>query len=292
MRFQVEVARKFPLSNVFMTVVLFIIVASDRLDPESDTPRALAALLSAPSPRSAFNPCGYTSTSSPSRARSRTVQMGYGEGIPTKAVLEAMREATFLDDEIRTAEDEDRPLFDVKAQAPPEPAAFDVKELAGTYGIWPFGFFDPLGFTKDASEGKVRFYREVEIKHSRVAMLAAVGIPVGENFHPVFGDCDFPAYMQFDETPLPEYYLQIGHAFGFVELLTLASFDSPFNGEVWAIKPNYIPGDLGFDPLNLKPTDPEALKEMETKELNNGRLAMIATVGMLVQELVTHQKLR
>ncbi len=39
-----------------------------------------------------------------------------------------------------------------------------------------------------------------------------------------------------------------------------------------SLKDDYEPGDLGFDPLGLKPTEPEALKEMQTKELNNGRL--------------------
>jgi light-harvesting complex I chlorophyll a/b binding protein 1 len=48
---------------------------------------------------------------------------------------------------------------------------------------------------------------------------------------------------------------------------------------------------LGFDPLGLKPTDPAELKEMQTKELNNGRLAMIAAAGMIVQELATGEKL-
>jgi light-harvesting complex I chlorophyll a/b binding protein 1 len=41
----------------------------------------------------------------------------------------------------------------------------------------------------------------------------------------------------------------------------------------------------------LKPTDPEELKTMQTKELNNGRLAMIAAAGMIAQELATGQKL-
>ena len=43
---------------------------------------------------------------------------------------------------------------------------FDVKNLPGVTA--PLGFFDPLNFCEDASEGKIRFYREVEIKHSRV----------------------------------------------------------------------------------------------------------------------------
>jgi light-harvesting complex I chlorophyll a/b binding protein 1 len=56
-----------------------------------------------------------------------------------------------------------------------------------------------------------------------------------------------------------------------------------------SIREDYTPGDLGFDPLNLKPADSESFRDMRTKELNNGRLAMIGTVGMLAQELVDHR---
>lgn len=53
------------------------------------------------------------------------------------------------------------------------------------------------------------------------------------------------------------------------------------------LKPGYIPGDLGFDPLGLKPEDPAEFREMQTKELQNGRLAMIAAAGFLAQEAVS-----
>lgn len=36
------------------------------------------------------------------------------------------------------------------------------------------------------------------------------------------------------------------------------------------LKEEYEPGTLGFDPLNLLPSDPQELKELQTKELNNG----------------------
>ena len=53
------------------------------------------------------------------------------------------------------------------------------------------------------------------------------------------------------------------------------------------LRTGYVPGDLDFDPLGLKPEDPEELKEMQTKELQHGRLAMLAAAGMIVQELQT-----
>lgn len=50
-------------------------------------------------------------------------------------------------------------------------------------------------------------------------------------------------------------------------------------------------GNLGFDPLGLAPKDdPAAWKEIQTKELNNGRLAMIAIAAFTAEELVSHQE--
>ena len=43
--------------------------------------------------------------------------------------------------------------------------------------------------------------------------------------------------------------------------------------------------------MGLKPTDAKELAEMQTKELNNGRLAMIAIAGMVVQEGISGAKL-
>jgi len=36
----------------------------------------------------------------------------------------------------------------------------------------------------------------------------------------------------------------------------------------------------------LKPKNAKGFAEMQTKELNNGRLAMIGAIGMLVQEQI------
>jgi len=168
--------------------------------------------------------------------------------------------------------------------------AFDVKDLAGITG--PLGFFDPLGFTTDKSEGKIRFYREVELKHGRIGMLAALGFLVGENFHPLFGgNIDVPAYLAFQQTPLQTFWPAVVTALAILEVFSVFSFNSPAGGEPWSIRSDHVPGDLGFDPLNLKPTDPAEFKTMQTKELNNGRLAMLAAAGMIAQEFATGQKL-
>ena len=78
-------------------------------------------------------------------------------------------------------------------EAPPSPPSFSCEDMPGISA--PLGFFDPAGFSDGATEGRVKFFREVELKHGRVAMLAALGFPLAENFHPLFGgEIDVPSY--------------------------------------------------------------------------------------------------
>merc|ERR1712087_779083 len=44
----------------------------------------------------------------------------------------------------------------------------------------PVGFFDPLGFAEKADDRTLKRYREAEVTHGRVSMLAVVGFLVGE----------------------------------------------------------------------------------------------------------------
>jgi len=69
------------------------------------------------------------------------------------------------------------------------------------------------------------------------------------------------------------------------------SFNPVPGSEMWSISSKHESGDFGFDPLELKPTDPEELRKMQTDELTNGRIAMIAAAGMIAQELSTGSKL-
>jgi hypothetical protein len=51
----------------------------------------------------------------------------------------------------------------------------------------PLGEFDPLELTADMTIEEIKRYRESEVTHGRVAMLATLGYLVGESFHPFFG---------------------------------------------------------------------------------------------------------
>merc|ERR1712222_227601 len=56
---------------------------------------------------------------------------------------------------------------------------------------------------------------------------------------------------------------------------------------VQSLKEGYYPGDLGFDPLGLAPTDPAEFRIMQEKELSHGRLGMLAAAGFIAQEAAT-----
>lgn len=157
----------------------------------------------------------------------------------------------------------------------------------------PAGQWDPLGFTKDISAGDIRRYREAETQHGRVAMLAVVGFLVAESYHPLFKDVSGPAIDHLTQVR-KEYpaFFEIGALFiGVLEVnRALQGWAFPESRRVVnTLKDDYYPGDVGFDPLGLKPTDPDEFEAMVTRELQNGRLAMLAAAGFLAQELTNHK---
>ena len=180
----------------------------------------------------------------------------------------------------------------VEAPAPPAPRAWDIQQdmQAGITG--PFGFFDPLSLAAGKSEQRLKYFREAELKHARVAMLAAAGFVVAEGFHPLFGgNIDVPSYVAYQQTPLQTFWPVVVLYVGIVEIFSVFTFESPFEGNLWTLKSDRVPGDFEFDPAGLYPTDAAEQLEMQNKELNNGRLAMIAIAGMVAQELVSGGKL-
>merc|ERR1711953_529157 len=87
-----------------------------------------------------------------------------------------------------------------------------------------------------ASEGKIKFYREVELKHGRVAMLAALGFLVGEHFHPLFGgQIDVPSYVAFQQTPLQTFWPLVLIAIAIPEVFSVFTFNAPYGSSPYSL---------------------------------------------------------
>merc|ERR1719155_141121 len=173
--------------------------------------------------------------------------------------------------------------------------------LPGT--LDPVPSFDPYGFSEGKSLEEMKMYREAEVTHGRVAMLATIGFLAQEKAHFLFVEPDKdigPAIRHLDEVRAinPAFFELLTFAIGCAELYrALNGWIAPTSttagkvsnelpdGVLRSLQPDYYPGDVGFDPLNLKPTGAEEFAEMATKELQHGRLAMLAVAGFFAQEL-------
>lgn len=160
-------------------------------------------------------------------------------------------------------------------------------ELAGDFG------FDPLNFAQNKEA--LWDYREAEVKHARLAMLAAAGWPISELLdRSIAENFGVPALLDdADRVPsllnggldhvVPEWW---GFCLGLtaaidsygIQKARAAGFDS-----------GYVPGDLGWDPLGLYPADEEGKKDMQMKEIKHGRTAMMAVAVFSIEEFSSKQ---
>jgi len=165
----------------------------------------------------------------------------------------------------------------------------------GDYG------FDPLNLGTD--ETFVPF-REAELKHGRLAMLAAVAWPLQEIFHPILVDALRSSgwkntYDMMAETGGKSPSLLNGglEQWEVAPVLMLAIFCASTlelddlkarqaDGLEWnEYRKSKQPGDFGFDPLNIVGSlSPAEQREFQEKELLNGRLAMIAVTSYVAIE--------
>jgi len=147
---------------------------------------------------------------------------------------------------------------------------FDPATMAGV--TQPFGYFDPLGFCPTGDEPNFRRLRTSEMKHGRIAMLASVGLVAQHYIRIPTGT--------FDEVPSGVFAVTDPNGiFGIVVLIWTCLV---LEFVVFAQDPSKEIGDFG-DPFNVGMMSPE----MRNRELNNGRMAMFATIGILVAELAT-----
>jgi len=178
--------------------------------------------------------------------------------------------------------------------------------LPGDYG------FDILNLATDKET--LTKYRAAELIHARWAMLglvgvvvpeaiASAGVPLGESavwyeagknvlddgYQTWFGvkiPLPLPVIFALELALIAPAELYRGSQENVIPGITL-----PFTGKA---DPLYPGKDFSFDPLNLG-LDPfglgggEDLAELKVKELKNGRLAMVAMLGVFVQAAVTHE---
>lgn len=216
-------------------------------------------------------------------------------------------------DEPDVVQEEERVLYNILSEESPQTddavLSNDVAPMNGwvpkpNFALWglpgaiaPTGFFDPLGFCRQGLPlNDAKRLREAEVMHGRVAMLASVGYFAGESIGggggPPFGITG-PANDQLQQVPAPAFAV-LSVAIAAAELYRAKKgwVEPQFkigSNTLWTLRDSYYPGDLGFDPLGLKPTENYAFQRMQTKELSNGRLAMLGWAGMCAQELINHR---
>jgi light-harvesting complex I chlorophyll a/b binding protein 1 len=156
----------------------------------------------------------------------------------------------------------------------------------------PTGFFDPLGLSVGKDPATLKQWRDAEIKHGRVCMLASVGLLTQELLKNPVG-IDGPAIRHLDL--LDEKFPEFGELFillcAFIEGWTIVNKWEPRSktrglNRLARLRDDVDAGDLGWDPLEWYPSDPTEQAIIKTKELQNGRLAMLGVAGIVAQELL------
>jgi light-harvesting complex I chlorophyll a/b binding protein 1 len=162
------------------------------------------------------------------------------------------------------------------------------------YGFDPLGIarFDLIGTAMDNKrpfQQVLRDYREAELRHGRLAMMAAIVWPLQELSEPMLmtetaaGSAQHPSVLNggLEQGPVPALTAIFALLVAAVDVLALRLREE--RGEN-----TWLPGDFNFDPLNILGGAPlEQRRKMQAREIDNGRLAMCALVVMAVEEALT-----
>merc|ERR1712032_760535 len=147
----------------------------------------------------------------------------------------------------------------------------------------PVGFWDPLSFTSDGDVSSFQRRRSVELKHGRVSMLATMGYITPE----ITGK--FPGYLspssdlKFADIPNGLAAISKVPALGWAQIVAYAGFcELSAGSDDWKTG---TPGDYGFKVLTS--SDPAEKTKKLSAEIANGRLAMMAIIGMFFQDGLT-----
>merc|ERR1712157_514199 len=140
----------------------------------------------------------------------------------------------------------------------------------------PVGFFDPLGLSIGKTDQIMQNYREAELKHGRVAMAACLGWYItAAGVHPAFNSALSSDPLEAMKQLPTVGWIQFVLGCGAVEWVAQQIKE----------RPGYHPGDLLGAAYWVDNSD-EGWVDYQNKELNNGRLAMLAFMGIYTQDLL------
>mmetsp|Transcript_3234 Transcript_3234/g.9706 ORF Transcript_3234/g.9706 Transcript_3234/m.9706 type:complete len:206 (+) Transcript_3234:47-664(+) len=142
--------------------------------------------------------------------------------------------------------------------------------------------FDPLGLS---SPNNIKWMREAELKHGRMSMLAITGVMVQSAGIHLPGNADISFanadWAMAPTTLPPAAWGQVLFFIGLAEGQTSAGLFDLWLGNTEKREP----GNLGWGTQFLS-KDKKAADKMRLKELKNGRLAMLAIMGVAFNHVI------
>lgn len=133
----------------------------------------------------------------------------------------------------------------------------------------------------------LRDYREAEIRHGRLAMLAVFLWPLQEKLDQLLLDPDQCGPILYGPVTLP--YLPLFMTLlmmllGYLDIYTKDIQEEEGVGDA------FLPGDCFWDPLRILDGAPASMKRnMQERELFNGRVAMLAFAAFVFEEATSHE---
>lgn len=164
---------------------------------------------------------------------------------------------------------------------------FNIEDQLGV--LKPVGFFDPLKLSKGIDEEKFIRWRTVEIKHGRVCMMAFLGFIVQQGLGHLPGYISPSQGIKFSDIPDGVAAITAVPALGWAQILWFVGLIElgPFSLDTMQ-----EPGRFDFfkpgkenNPNGYPGVTDENRDQKLTIELQNGRLAMLGVLGILMGDV-------
>jgi len=147
----------------------------------------------------------------------------------------------------------------------------------------PVGFWDPAGFTADGSVENFARRRQTELKHGRVSMLATMGYITPEITGKLPGSLSPSTGLKFADIPNGLGAISKVPAAGWGQIVAYCAFCELSQDQ--SAGTAAAGGDFGWKLLTS--SDPAEKTKKLAAEIANGRLAMMAIIGMFFQDGLT-----